>query len=304
MNISQLEYFVTTVQYGSFTMAAKELFVTPQAVSKSVGDLERELHVQLCEKSGRCVKPTEFGRMFAARASEALSCLVDLETLAKHQERFESDEGRISLAVACSPCRGNVIHASDFDGFAKSNPRITLTTTYTSSGACLGAVEEGVVDAAVMVGRTSKPGISSVKLLAYPLHVAMAASHPLASNATIRVTDLEGVPLAAPEDLRYCRSVITDHLRARNVEPHYVSLEPFVDRHRAFLHGERGVVFMVPDPAIDVLYPSVVLRPVHQDDFMSIPLCLAYADGVENPVLPHVERYLLATAARIRRELR
>ena len=84
MNISQLEYFVTTVQYGSFTMAAKELFVTPQAVSKSVGDLERELHVQLCEKSGRCVKPTEFGRMFAARASEALSCLVDLETLAKH----------------------------------------------------------------------------------------------------------------------------------------------------------------------------------------------------------------------------
>ena len=208
------------------------------------------------------------------------------------------------LAVACSPCRGNVIHASDFNGFAKANPRISLTTTFNSSGACLGAVEEGAVDAAVVVGRTNKPGISCVKLLAFPIYVAVAASHPLAGKSAIRVADLEDVPLAAPEDLRYCRGVIDNHLRARNVEPSYVYLEPFVDQHRTFLDTQRGAIFMAPDPAIESLYPSAVLLPVHPDDLMSIPVCLAYAENSENLVLPHVERYLLATAARIRRELR
>ncbi|WP_101723509.1 LysR family transcriptional regulator [Eggerthella timonensis] len=304
MNISQLEYFVTTVQYGSFSMAAKELFVTPQAVSKSVGDLERELRVHLCEKSGRSVKPTEFGRMFAARASEALSCLLDLETLARHQERIEADEGRVSLAVACSPCRGNVIRAHDFNAFAKAHPRIELSTTYHSSGACLGALEEGVVDAAVIVGRTGKPGLSCVKLLAFPLHVAVAENHPLAAATSIRIADLEGTSLAAPEDLRYCRSFIADHLRARKVEPSFASLEPFVDRNRDFLENERGALFVAPDPALEALYPSAVVRPLHAEDQMTVPLCLAYADAVENPVLPHLERYLLATAARIRRDLR
>lgn len=304
MNISQLEYFVTTVQHGSFSMAAKELFVTPQAVSKSVGDLERELHVHLCEKSGRSVKPTAFGRMFAARASEALSCLVDLETLARHQERAEADEGRISLAVACSPCRGNVIHSHSFDAFAKAHPRIELSATYHSSGACLCALEEGVVDAAVIVGRTGKPGLSCVKLLAFPLHVAVSTNHPLASKETVRISDLEGTPLAAPEDLRYCRSFIADHLRARRVEPRFVPLEPFVDRNRAFLENEHGALFVAPDPAIGTLYPSTAVRPLDAEDQMTVPLCLAYADAAENPVLPHLERYLLTTAARIRRELR
>lgn len=303
MNISQLEYFVTTVQHGSFSMAAKELFVTPQAVSKSVGDLERELRVNLCEKSGRSVKPTEFGRMFAARASEALSCLLDLETLARHQERVEADEGRISLALACSPCRGNVIRARNLDLFAKAHPRIELSTTYHSSGACLGALEEGVVDAAVIVGRVSKPGLSCVRLLAFPLHVAVSASHPLAATASVRIADLEGTPLAAPEDLRYCRNFVSDHLRARKVEPRFVALEPFVDRNREFLES-GGALFVTPDPALAALYPSAVVRPLHAEDQMTIPLCLAYRDPAENPVLPHLERYLLSTAARIRRDLR
>mgnify|MGYP003375116275 CR=1 FL=1 len=43
MNISQLEYLVSAIHLGSYSRAAKEQFVTPQAVSKAIRTLESEL---------------------------------------------------------------------------------------------------------------------------------------------------------------------------------------------------------------------------------------------------------------------
>lgn len=45
MNISQLEYLVKAIELKSFTLAGRSLFVSSQAVSKAVGDLEKELGV-------------------------------------------------------------------------------------------------------------------------------------------------------------------------------------------------------------------------------------------------------------------
>lgn len=43
MNINQVEHFLTIVKHMSFTMAAKELYITQPALSNSIARLEREL---------------------------------------------------------------------------------------------------------------------------------------------------------------------------------------------------------------------------------------------------------------------
>lgn len=300
MNISQLEYFVTTVQCGSFSMAAKELFVTPQAVSKAVNDLERELHISLYEKTGRGVKPTPFGVVFSTRASEILSCLVDLETLAKSHTLVQRQEGSASLAIARSACRGNVVNEADMAGFEKTYPFVHLTRTFHTSGSCLAALEEGVVDAAVIIGRTTQPDISCVRLFSFVPHLMLARDHPLARKRTIALENLRGIPLAEPEDLRYCHAIITDHLLAKGVEPNYVPVAPHSKDHRAFLE-QHGVMFVIDDPALASMYPSAVTRPIAHEDLMPIPLCFSYATESKNPVLPLIEHYLVSVAARIRR---
>lgn len=283
-------------------MAAKELFVTPQAVSKAVGDLERELHVDLCEKTGRSVKPTAFGRMFSVRASEALSCLFDLETLAKTQTAALVQDGTLSLDIACSSCRGNAFNSHDLDSFNDLYPRITLDVTYHASGSSLAAVEEGLVDAAIIVGRTNKPTITCIKIRSFPLHVALAKKHPLASKPSLRLDDLRDVRLAAPEDLHYSTRVITSHLAAQGIEPQFTSLAPFAEQHREFLEKEGGAMFVAADPYLETLYPASVVRPIEPEDLMALPLCLAYATNNTNAALPLLEQYLVGMATRIRRK--
>ena len=301
VNINQLEYFVTVMECGNFSMAAKRLFVTPQAVSKSIGDLERELHVQLCEKTGRSIEPTAFGRVFSLRASEVLSCLADLETLAKRQSQAQSQEGAISLAVAHSTCRGNVLKDGDFSLFRKTYPRIELSVSFRASGACLAAVEDGAVDAAVILGRANREGLTCIKLHSIPPHVMLSERHPLASKKSLTLEDLRGVPIAEPEDLRCCRSTVTEHFRAKGIEPLYVPLDPTPARQKDFLDKERGAMFVVADPSLRKAHPASVVRPVAPEDIAPVPLCFVRSNNDGKPLL-HLEHYLLGTATRLRRK--
>lgn len=64
MNIGQIRYFVAAFEEGSFSAAARKQFVTVQAVSKAVSDLEGELGKSLFIRGNRSARPTEFGTAF------------------------------------------------------------------------------------------------------------------------------------------------------------------------------------------------------------------------------------------------
>lgn len=85
MNLAQLEYLVAAVDAGSFASASKALYVTPQAMSKAVNDMERELGVELLVRVGRCVKPTRAALLIVEHARLALSASREIELTA---ERF------------------------------------------------------------------------------------------------------------------------------------------------------------------------------------------------------------------------
>jgi DNA-binding transcriptional LysR family regulator len=77
--------FVRTVAAGSFAGAAKELGVTPVAVSKNVRRLERELGVRLLQRSTRRLSLTEEGRLFHER------CLGPLQALESAHEAVKQE---------------------------------------------------------------------------------------------------------------------------------------------------------------------------------------------------------------------
>ena len=62
MNIKQITYLAAVIEHGSLSAAAKGQYVTVQAVSKAIADLERELGQSLFVRESRGVHPTPFGK--------------------------------------------------------------------------------------------------------------------------------------------------------------------------------------------------------------------------------------------------
>ena len=76
----ELEAFVRCIELSSFSAAARELRVTPSALSKLVSRLELALKVRLVARTTRRITPTPEGELFVARCRRVLAELEDAET--------------------------------------------------------------------------------------------------------------------------------------------------------------------------------------------------------------------------------
>jgi DNA-binding transcriptional LysR family regulator len=88
--------FVRTVAAGSFAGAAKQLGVSPVAVSKNVQRLERRLGVRLLQRSTRKLSLTEEGQLFYERCMEPLRELESAQAAAKDRGRAPAGRLRVT----------------------------------------------------------------------------------------------------------------------------------------------------------------------------------------------------------------
>ncbi|AUZ04025.1 MULTISPECIES: LysR family transcriptional regulator [Vitreoscilla] len=95
--LDQLQQFVTTVESGSFSEAARRLGKAQSAVSTAIALLEADLGVDLFDRSRRQVRLTPAGEILLLEAQELLSQVQSLDRRA-HSLSFGSD-AKLALAL-------------------------------------------------------------------------------------------------------------------------------------------------------------------------------------------------------------
>src|SRR5437764_15228974 len=102
MDTRQLAAFCVVVERRSFSQAAEQLGVTQPAVSLQIRSLEKRLAVQLLDRSGRRVEPTEAGRRLYRGAPRLLA--QEEQRLAELGEDAEGElAGRLALGASTGP---------------------------------------------------------------------------------------------------------------------------------------------------------------------------------------------------------
>lgn len=94
MRIESLRYFLAIMQAGSFSAAARNLFISQQGLSKSVHALEAELGVELFERDGRNARPTEAALGLVPLAQD---CLEAEARLHEGMARFSAARAKLDL---------------------------------------------------------------------------------------------------------------------------------------------------------------------------------------------------------------
>ena len=113
MNLQQLHYFLTTVEHGSFSAAARELRLAQPSVSEPVRELEAELGVALFTRVGRGLVLTEAGRRFHPEAERVLDGIDRAHDAVRSVKELRG--GTLSFGTFGSPSDYLIVNvAADF----------------------------------------------------------------------------------------------------------------------------------------------------------------------------------------------
>lgn len=126
---SELSFFVLLAEKASFTATARELNLTPPAVSKRLAQLEQRLGVRLLNRSTRRVSLTDEGELYLESARRILSDIEDLEASLGRRRA----EPRGLLRVNATLGFGRTTIAPLVSAFARAHPQVEVQLQLTDA---------------------------------------------------------------------------------------------------------------------------------------------------------------------------
>jgi len=192
MDIRKLRHAVTLARLRSFTKAAQELNITQSALSRSIQALEKECRLQLFDRGGGAVVPTQSGREFIRHAEALLRDEAALRNVLVQASQGEG--GHIALGVTplvaralLPPVLSRRVGQAHFHAevmIASSKQVLAMTARETVDlGICAGSALSG-----------SHP-FAAVPLARLPIGLVVRRDHPLTTMAGFGPEDLKRFPL-------------------------------------------------------------------------------------------------------------
>lgn len=179
--VGEMTAFVRTVETGGFSAAAREMGLTPSALSKLVTRLEDRLGARLLQRTTRRVQLTAEGEAFYARAKPILSAMDEAE--AEVAEAGASPRGLLRLY--CGSTFGTHQLAPAIPRFQARHPAVEIDITISDQP--LGAMQEGV-DLAIRIGPLVESSLVARRICNLE-RVICAAPAYLARHGTPRTPD-------------------------------------------------------------------------------------------------------------------
>jgi LysR family nitrogen assimilation transcriptional regulator len=193
MLLRQLRYFTKIVELGSFSRAAREIFVAQPALSNQIAALEANLKTQLLLRGSRGVRPTAAG---IALYRTAASVFRQLDGV-RHDvsECAEDPKGLVSIGIPMSTA--GVIALPIVREVRAKYPEIRLHVTESFSGLLKELLLHGRLDMALLLDEQDSKNLYSFPLLSEMLFLA-SPGRKGARSPSVRLTDLASRPFVLP----------------------------------------------------------------------------------------------------------
>src|ERR1700710_2047088 len=139
LDLRQLRAFVTVVQTGSFSTAARTLGISQSAVSQAIRQLEEELSVRLLDRTTRSLQLSKVGVDFLPGIQRLLADLdhqlQDLQDLREHR--------RGHVTVACVPSVALRLMPDVLASFKGEHPLVNVTIKEVSRNQIISFLRSG-----------------------------------------------------------------------------------------------------------------------------------------------------------------
>jgi DNA-binding transcriptional LysR family regulator len=213
MDTRQLAAFCAVVERRSFSQAAEQLGVTQPAVSLQIRSLEKRLGLQLLDRSGRRVEPTEAGQRLYRSAQRLLA--LEEQLLAELGDEADGElAGRLELGASTGP--GGTVLPVVLCEFQARHPGVHVALSVSDTQRVVEQVARRELELGVVGAQRRHRGIVFEPFFRDEVVLAVPRGHRFA-NRSVSLAELQGEPLVLMQEGAGVRQVIDDELRAAGV---------------------------------------------------------------------------------------
>lgn len=190
MEIHQLRYFVSIVETGSFSKAAKRCYVAQPSLSQQIIKLEKELGAKLFDRLGGKVVLTDAGTALLPRAKRIIQDTAEVK--ARFAEDISASSG--SLAVGFITTIAPYIMPEALRKFKSSYPDSDIKVYENLTENLVEMLINFEIDIAIMSLPVESELLTYNILFYDPLVLSVPKSYELAKRKNIRLENLKDVP--------------------------------------------------------------------------------------------------------------
>ena len=248
MQLRDIEYVLSVAEAGSFSKAAKLLYLSQPALSKSILRLEDELGVKLFVRHNNKTSLTRAGELFVEDANEVLMLSAHIKK--KMEDIRNNNDGRITFGI--SQYNGQIYFSKILLEFKKHYPNIKLNVVEDFSSSLERGLLSGNLDFALLTLPVSSDELKYEHLFFEEMLLAVPPNHPF--NKTVKaepdrfgsakLSDFKNEDFILMKPKHRLRTIENSLFKQAGFEPRVVFESRSSDTIQSFVTGGIGLGFV------------------------------------------------------------
>ncbi len=194
MNLRRLQAFRAVFESGSVTAAAQRLHMTQPAVSRLIGDLEKELGLALFARQRQRLVPTEEGRSFFREAERALAAVDQVVDIARDIRTLQGAHLRVVTLISAA---FGILPAA-MKALIATHPRVRVSLEIKDIRDIADWVITGPFDVGITVMPFDDARVECEPLATVRCLLVVPKGHRLAQKRIVSLKDLNGERMVLP----------------------------------------------------------------------------------------------------------
>ncbi|MGN0400261.1 MAG: LysR family transcriptional regulator [Blautia sp.] len=289
MTVKDLEYFKITCQEQSITKAAKLLYITPQGLSKTIKNLEYELHTQLFYRNTSGITLTPTGSYLYQHLDDFL---VPYYNIYNRIQKMEQQKNHvIDLLSAYGILR--LVTPQCIADFRKKYPHITLQYREYPDKQVerMFASMEGNV--AFTIGPSDFQNFHASLLESFEIKLLVNKKHPLSQKSSVTIYDVKDEPLFLESSEFYIHRLIYKKCQEAGFTPNIVFETSGFSLCHKMVKKNQGISVVVDFVFDDMGDDSMVLLPFSDGEYHWSTYMLTREQAETNPDIRCFQNHVL-----------
>jgi len=243
LNLNQLRVFYEAARSGSFTSAAKKLFITQPAVTAQMKAFEDQCNLKLFKKKGRRLYLTEEGQTLHEYAKKIFEYEREVEDVIEEMRKLK----RGTLRLGTSKAYARYFMPFLISSYREAYPHIKVHLDEGSSLDIIRSLLDLKNEVAVIARLEDNPNVTFLPFKQNRLVLILSPSHRLAKRKRVSLEELVDDPMIMKEMGSGTRKVVNGIFSAKGLTPNVLMETSNTEFIKQLVQRGEGVSFLVEE---------------------------------------------------------